>query len=60
DENEDGEEYIDNFEEEEEELDEYTEISDAIENEKMVNKTFKIYNMDHVVYGLTICAVVKK
>ncbi|GKA29116.1 hypothetical protein Tco_0715361, partial [Tanacetum coccineum] len=52
DEDEDGEEDNDNVEEEEE-PDEYTKISDAIKNEKMVNKTFNIYNVDHVVCGLT-------
>ncbi|GJW48527.1 hypothetical protein Tco_0080173 [Tanacetum coccineum] len=58
DEDEDGKEDNDNVEEEKE-LDEYTKISDAIENEKMVNKTFKIYNVDHVVCGLTVVFIPK-
>nr|GEW76477.1 reverse transcriptase domain-containing protein [Tanacetum cinerariifolium] len=41
-------------------LDLYMLISDAIENENMVNKTFKIYKVDHVVCGLTVCAIAKK
>ncbi|KAK1428911.1 hypothetical protein QVD17_17751 [Tagetes erecta] len=36
------------------------EISDAIENEKVVNKTFKIYNVDRAVCGRVAGAVAKK
>lgn len=36
------------------------EISDAIENEKVVNKTFKIYNVDRAVCGRLAGAVAKK
>nr|GEU60165.1 ferredoxin-dependent glutamate synthase, chloroplastic [Tanacetum cinerariifolium] len=35
------------------------EISDAIENEKVVNKTFKIYNVDRAVCGRVAGAVAK-
>ncbi|GJW96113.1 replication protein A 70 kDa DNA-binding subunit B, partial [Tanacetum coccineum] len=35
-------------------------ILDAIENENVVNKTFKIYNVDHAICGLAACAVAKK
>ena len=36
------------------------EISDAIENEKVVNKTFKIYNVDRAVCGRIAGVVAKK
>ncbi|XP_024973961.1 ferredoxin-dependent glutamate synthase, chloroplastic [Cynara cardunculus var. scolymus] len=36
------------------------EISDAIENEKVVNKTFKIFNVDRAVCGRVAGAVAKK
>lgn len=36
------------------------EISDAIENEKVVNKTFKIFNVDRAVCGRLAGAVAKK
>ena len=36
------------------------EISDAIENEKVVNKTFKIYNVDRAVCGRVAGVVAKK
>ncbi|KAK9057732.1 hypothetical protein SSX86_022569 [Deinandra increscens subsp. villosa] len=36
------------------------EISDAIENEKVVNKTFKIYNVDRAVCGRLAGVVAKK
>lgn len=35
-------------------------ISDAIENEKVVNKRFKIYNVDRAVCGRLAGAVAKK
>ncbi|GKD66431.1 hypothetical protein Tco_1308539, partial [Tanacetum coccineum] len=35
-------------------------ISDAVEDEKVGNKTSKIYNMDHAVCGLATCDVAKK
>ena len=38
----------------------YLQISDAIENEKVVNKTFKIYNVDRAVCGRLAGAVAKK
>lgn len=38
----------------------FVQISDAIENEKVIHKTFKIYNVDRAVCGRIAGVIAKK